>query len=62
MTNVLAENDLILQEASDGGGGSNAAAAADLTYTLVTQRDPEQKVLIEISTQYVVYGGGCKLL
>lgn len=41
---MLAENDLIFQEGPSGGVGGGGNSSADSTYTLVTQRDPEQKV------------------
>ena len=48
---MLAENDLIIQEGKNGSAAAaassaaNAAAIFDLSYTLVTQRDSDQKVI-----------------
>ena len=47
ITNVLAETDVITQEGvkmTSSKGAVESKANEDLAYTLVTQRDPENKV------------------
>ena len=45
---MLAEQDLILETAGAPGGANSTAASnnSDLAYTLITQREPENKVLV----------------
>ena len=51
---MLAEQDLILETGGAPVGGANSTAASnnsDLAYTLITQREPENKVLVTGETE-----------
>ena len=54
---VLAEQDLILETAGAPVGANSTAASnnSDLAYTLITQREPENKVLVTETEQYCSY-------
>ena len=50
---MLAEQDLILETAGAPVGANSTAASnnSDLAYTLITQREPENKVLVTETDQ-----------